>query len=68
MSIRMTVEVRLVSSKKLAEEFVTSMDNWLRRDGFRLAKQPAYYLSRKDPDDIRVYTEWVKEKPVIKND
>ncbi len=61
MSIIMTVGVRLVSSKKLAEEFVASMDNWLRRDGFRLAKQPAYYPSRKDPDDVRVYTEWVKE-------
>ena len=61
MSIRRTVEVRLVSSKELAEEFVASMDNWMRRDGFRLAKQPAYYPSRKDPDDVRVYTEWVKE-------
>lgn len=49
MSIRRTVEVRLVSSKELAEEFVASMDNWLIRDGFRLAKQPAYYPSRKDP-------------------
>lgn len=53
MSIRRTVEVRLVSSKELAEEFVASMDNWMRRDGFRLAKQPAYYPSRKDPDDVK---------------
>ncbi|MDJ0516771.1 MAG: hypothetical protein QNJ74_11140 [Trichodesmium sp. MO_231.B1] len=29
MSIRRTVEVRLVSSKELAEEFVASMDNWM---------------------------------------
>ena len=61
MSIRITVDVRLVSSKQLAEEFVASMDDWLKRDGFRLAKQPAYYPSRKDPDDVIIYTEWVKE-------
>ncbi|MEM1170617.1 MAG: hypothetical protein AAGJ08_16425 [Cyanobacteria bacterium P01_H01_bin.35] len=61
MSIRKTIEVRLVSGKELAEEFVASMDNWLKRDCFRLAKQPTYYPSRKDPGDVRVYTEWVKE-------
>ena len=61
MSIRMTVDVRLVSSKELVEEMVASMDNWLKRDGFKLAKQPACYPSRKDPDDVILYTEWVKE-------
>lgn len=57
----MTVDMRLISSKQLAEEFVASMDNWLKRDSFRLAKQPAYYPSRKDHDNVRFYTEWVKE-------
>ena len=61
MSIRKTVDVRLISSKELAEEMLASMDNWLKRDGFKLAKQPAYYPSRKDPDDVILYTEWVKE-------
>ncbi|MDJ0518892.1 MAG: hypothetical protein QNJ74_22420 [Trichodesmium sp. MO_231.B1] len=33
----------------------------MRRDGFRFAKQPAYYPSIKDSDNVRVCTEWVKE-------
>jgi len=61
MSIRKTVDVRLISSKELAEEMLASMDNWLKRDGFEIVKQPAYYPSRKDPDDVILYTEWVKE-------
>ncbi|MDJ0553376.1 MAG: hypothetical protein QNJ68_02830 [Microcoleaceae cyanobacterium MO_207.B10] len=61
MSIIKTVDVRIVTSRELGEEFVASMDEWLRRDGFKLAKQPAYYPSRKDQDDMRIYTVLVKE-------
>ncbi len=62
MSIRLTLDVRIIGDKTDIEGFVASMDNWLKRDGYRLAKQPFYRASRKEPTDAIAYTEWVKDQ------
>ncbi|NEN90017.1 MAG: hypothetical protein F6K48_14300 [Okeania sp. SIO3H1] len=61
MGKRLTIEVRIVGDKSDIEEFVASMHNWLKRDGYRLAKQPHFRKSRKEPTDTIAYTEWVKD-------
>ncbi|MGK7918760.1 MAG: hypothetical protein AB4080_01960 [Trichodesmium sp.] len=60
--MRLTLDVRIIGDKEDAEKFIGSMDNWMRRDGYRLAKQPFYKTSRKEPTDTIAYTEWVKDQ------
>nr|WP_293105736.1 hypothetical protein [Okeania sp. SIO2F4] len=62
MSIRLTLDVRIIGDKTDIESFIAGMDNWMKRDGYRLAKQPSYRPSRKEPTDTIAYTEWVKDK------
>ena len=61
MASRDSVEIRMISSKQLADDLLSSMLNHMKRDGWRLIKQPAYRSSRKNPEDVLVYTEWVKD-------
>lgn len=58
--IRQTIDVRLIGHKPDLENFISSMVEWMKRDGYTLAKQPTYKLSRKDPEDAIAYTEWLK--------
>ncbi|NEO56575.1 MAG: hypothetical protein F6K54_27970 [Okeania sp. SIO3B5] len=62
MSIRQTIEVRLIGDKKDIDALISSMTDAGKRDGYRLAKQPHYRPSRKEPEDIIAYTEWVIER------
>ncbi len=47
MSIRRTVEVKIISSKELAEEFIASMDNWLKEMVLGLPGNPLILLVEK---------------------
>lgn len=60
--MRDSVDVRIITTKELADDFLASMNELMKRDGWKLIKQPSYKSSRKDPDDVIVYTEWIKEK------
>ncbi|NET15104.1 MAG: hypothetical protein F6K08_20885 [Okeania sp. SIO1H6] len=62
MPLRESVEVRIITTKQLGDEFLGSMNEWMNRDGWRLIKQPSYRQSRKEPDDIIIYTEWIKKE------
>ncbi|NES88861.1 hypothetical protein [Okeania sp. SIO2B9] len=62
MALRETVEVRIITTKQLGDEFLGSMNESMKRDGWRLIKQPFYKESRKEPDDIIIYTEWIKKE------
>ena len=61
MTIRKTIEVRLIGYEPDIEKFIAAMHE-LKREGYTLAKQPAYRTSRKDPEDTIAYTEWLIEK------
>lgn len=62
MAMRDSVEVRITTSQKLADDFLAAMNESMKREGWRLIKQPSYRPSRKEPDDVLVYTEWIKQK------
>ena len=38
MPLRETVEVRVITTKQLGDEFLGSMNEWMKRDGWRLIK------------------------------
>ncbi len=38
MPLRETVEVRVITTKQLSDEFLGSMNEWMKRDGWRLIK------------------------------
>ena len=59
MSSRLTLDVRMIGAHSDIEGFIASMNKWLSRDGFQLAKQPIYKASRKEPADTLAYTEWL---------
>ena len=60
--MRDSVDVRIITSQKLADDFLAAMNESMKREGWRLIKQPSYRQSRKEPDDLLVYTEWIKQK------
>lgn len=62
MSIRRIIEIRLVGDKADIEQVIASMYDNMKRVGWSLAKQPSYRQSRKDPEDVLAYTQWVKTK------
>ena len=62
MALRETVEVRIITTKHLGDEFLGSMNESMKRDDWRLIKQPFYKESIKEPDDIIIYTEWIKKE------
>ncbi|MDY7004009.1 MAG: hypothetical protein SWX82_08615 [Cyanobacteriota bacterium] len=61
MTIRRTIEVRVIGYKTDIESFIAAMHE-LKREGYKLVKQPTYKTSRKDPEDTIAYTEWLIEK------
>ncbi|NEP82059.1 MAG: hypothetical protein F6K39_30300 [Okeania sp. SIO3B3] len=62
MSIRQTIDIRLIGDKQDIDTLIRSMTDAGKRDGYILAKQPDYRPSRKDPEDVIAYTEWVIER------
>ena len=47
MPLREVVEVRVITTKQLGDEFLGSMNEWIKCDDWRLVKQPSYRQSRK---------------------
>lgn len=62
MAMRDSVDVRIIASKELVDDFLAAMNESMKREGWRLIKQPSYRASKKEPDDVLVYTEWIKQK------
>lgn len=60
MSLTRIVSVRLVSSQQLCDIMIRDMSEELKRKGWTLAKQPSFSKSRKNPDDVLVYMEFIE--------
>lgn len=62
MSLRQTVDVRIISTETLADNYLHSTVEAMKREGWRLVEQASYRKSRKNPEDVLIYTKWIKDE------